>query len=72
MEKSQKKLGIIAGGTGLPKMLIDHCLDTGREFYVLVDGSYVMRIDDAYTLWGEGYVIRDGAMDSHRTSRNRF
>ena len=34
----------------------------GREFYVLVDGSYVMRRDDAYTLWGEGYVIRDGAM----------
>ena len=34
----------------------------GREFYVLVDGSYVMRRDDTYTLWGEGYVIRDGAM----------
>ena len=34
----------------------------GRTFYVLVDGSYVMRVDDTYTLWGEGYVIRDGAM----------
>ena len=21
-----------------------------------------MRLGDAYTLWGEGYVIRDGAM----------
>lgn len=40
MEKTQKKLGIIAGGTGLPKMLIDHCLDTGREFYVLaIEGN---------------------------------
>ena len=34
----------------------------GRSFYVLVDGSYVMRIDDEYSLWGEGYRIRDGKM----------
>ena len=34
----------------------------GRSFYVLVDGSYVMRLDDTYTLWGEGYLIRDGRM----------
>ena len=35
----------------------------GRSFYVLVDGSYIMRIDDTYTLWGEGYRIRDGQME---------
>ncbi|MBR3794506.1 MAG: Type 1 glutamine amidotransferase-like domain-containing protein [Clostridia bacterium] len=35
----------------------------GRSFYVLVDGSYVMRKDDIYTLWGEGYRIRDGRME---------
>ena len=35
----------------------------GRSFYVLVDGSYVMRKDDTYTLWGEGYRIRDGRME---------
>jgi len=34
----------------------------GRSFYVLVDGSYVMRREDVYTLWGEGYLIRDGQM----------
>ena len=34
----------------------------GRSFYVLVDGSYVMRLDDEYSLWGEGYLIRDGRM----------
>jgi len=34
----------------------------GRSFYVLIDGSYVMRRDDSYTLWGEGYLIRDGRM----------
>lgn len=35
----------------------------GRTFYALVDGSYVMRIDDEYTLWGEGYRIRDGRIE---------
>ena len=35
----------------------------GRAFYVLVDGSYVMRRDNEYTLWGEGYLIRDGRME---------
>ena len=35
----------------------------GHSFYVLIDGSYVMRKDDVYTLWGEGYLIRDGQME---------
>ncbi|MBQ7052695.1 MAG: Type 1 glutamine amidotransferase-like domain-containing protein [Clostridia bacterium] len=32
----------------------------GRSFYALVDGSYVMRINGHDTLFGEGYLIRDG------------
>jgi hypothetical protein len=32
---SKGKLGIIAGGGGIPHMLIKHCIDTGREFFVL-------------------------------------
>lgn len=35
----------------------------GRSFYVLIDGSYVMLKDNIYTLWGEGYRIRDGRME---------
>jgi len=35
----------------------------GRTFYALVDGSYVMKKDGEYTLWGEGYRIRDGRME---------
>ncbi|MBE5798624.1 MAG: dipeptidase E [Clostridiales bacterium] len=35
----------------------------GRSFYALPDGSYVMRAGDEYTLWGEGYRIRDGRME---------
>ena len=31
----QKKLGIIAGGGSIPKMLVQHCRETGREFFVL-------------------------------------
>lgn len=31
-----------------------------RSFYALVDGSYVMKRGDRYTLHGEGYLIRDG------------
>lgn len=31
----QRKLGIIAGGGTVPKMLIEHCLKTKREFFVL-------------------------------------
>jgi len=34
----------------------------GRSFYALVDGSYVMKKDGTYTLWGEGYQIQDGHM----------
>ena len=32
----------------------------GRSFYAIPDGSYVLRRGDAYTLHGEGYLIRDG------------
>lgn len=40
MNNSQKKLGIIAGGTQLPQLLINHCLDTGRDFFVLaIEGN---------------------------------
>ena len=35
MEKTQKKLGIIAGGGILPQILIRHCQNTGREYFVL-------------------------------------
>lgn len=35
----------------------------GHSFYVLVDGSYIMRENDTYTLFGEGYLIRDGRME---------
>lgn len=31
----QRKLGIIAGGGSIPRMLIDHCRQTGREYFVL-------------------------------------
>lgn len=35
MEKTQKKLGIIAGGGILPQILIRHCQQTERDFFVL-------------------------------------
>lgn len=36
----QKKLGIIAGGGSIPRMLIEHCLISGREFFVLgIEGN---------------------------------
>jgi DUF1009 family protein len=31
----QKKLGIIAGGGAIPKMLIEHCRVTSRDFFVI-------------------------------------
>jgi len=31
----QKKLGIIAGGGAIPKMLIEHCRTTSRDFFVI-------------------------------------
>ena len=31
----QPKLGIIAGGGALPRRVIDHCRDVGREYFVL-------------------------------------
>lgn len=37
---SQRKLGIIAGGGSIPRMLIDNCLSSGRKFFVLaIDGN---------------------------------
>lgn len=40
MTESPKKLGIIAGGGVLPQILIDHCLNTKRDFFVLaVEGN---------------------------------
>ena len=35
MDTQQKKLGIVAGGGILPQILINHCLATKRDFYVL-------------------------------------
>lgn len=35
----------------------------GRTFYALVDGSYVMKKDGEYSLWGEGYRICNGRME---------
>lgn len=35
MEKSQNKLGIIAGGGILPRVLINHCIKTKRDYFVL-------------------------------------
>ena len=36
----QRKLGIIAGGGSIPKMLVEHCRKTNREFFVLaIDGN---------------------------------
>lgn len=34
----------------------------GRSFYALVDGSYVLCRDGRSTLFGEGYLIRDGSI----------
>jgi len=40
MNENLKKLGIIAGGGELPKVLIEHCLATKREFFVLaIEGN---------------------------------
>lgn len=37
---SKRKLGIIAGGGNIPRMLVEHCQATGREFFVLaIDGN---------------------------------
>lgn len=36
----QRKLGIIAGGGSIPKMLVRHCQQTGRDFFVLaIEGN---------------------------------
>lgn len=40
MTTPTRKLGIIAGGGSIPKMLIKHCLKTGRDFFVLaIEGN---------------------------------
>ncbi len=40
MENKQRKLGIVAGGGSLPKSLIEHCRQTGREFFALaIEGN---------------------------------
>ena len=40
METKQKKLGIIAGGGILPQILINHCRQSGRDFFVLaIEGN---------------------------------
>ena len=35
MTMMYKKLGIIAGGGCLPRLLIEHCQKTGRDYFVL-------------------------------------
>lgn len=40
MTTPTRKLGIIAGGGSIPKMLIKYCLKTGRDFFVLaIEGN---------------------------------
>ena len=40
MKKTQKKLGIIAGGGIIPKLLIDFCKDSDRPYFVLaIEGN---------------------------------
>lgn len=40
MNTTKKKLGIIAGGGTLPRRLIDYCLETKRDFFVLaIEGN---------------------------------
>lgn len=40
MTTSNRKLGIIAGGGAIPKMLVKYCQKTGREFFVLaIEGN---------------------------------
>lgn len=40
MTTSNRKLGIIAGGGSIPKMLVKHCQKIGREFFVLaIEGN---------------------------------
>lgn len=40
MTTPNRKLGIIAGGGSIPKMLVEHCRKNGREFFVLaIEGN---------------------------------
>ena len=40
MTENVKKLGIIAGGGTIPKMLIEHCRKNGRPYFVLaIEGN---------------------------------
>lgn len=49
MTEKRKKLGIIAGGGAIPRMLINHCRETGRDYFVLAIDSNADRgfIDDS-------------------------
>ena len=38
MTENVKKLGIIAGGGSIPKMLIEHCRQNGRPYFVRICG----------------------------------
>ena len=51
---SQRKLGIIAGGGSIPKMLIEHCAAQGRDFFVLaieVNADKALITDDIPHQW---------------------
>ena len=51
---SDRKLGIIAGGGTIPQMLIDHCREQNREYFVLaIEGNAnpVIMTDDIPHLW---------------------
>lgn len=40
MNEEQRKLGIIAGGGSIPKLLIDYCIQTERPYFVLaIEGN---------------------------------
>ena len=40
MTSQQRKLGIVAGGGTIPAMLIRHCQEQGRDFFVLaIEGN---------------------------------
>ena len=78
----QRKLGIIAGGGSIPKMLVRHCQQTGREFFVLaIEGNAAKDFltDDIPHQWirigqaGTGFKrfgeekVQDVVMVSNRT-----
>lgn len=42
---------------------ITYCDSMGREFYALVDGTYILCENGAETIWGEAYRIADGKLE---------